>query len=223
MNFMASVREVRASFSIVSEAVLKAIGAVPSAVDLGSVPREQLPDACARAAETDPDFTALIARGVASIKSRRWKGASDAIVQGLARYPYHAGSWQQLACIRAGEGAFGAAEIAWRTAAAYGAAAGDVQLGLATALREQGLAEDSWPLHMRTDGPASLQAPGLPDVELLARLAWQADSVSQDDCLKLLRTCASLDATLAAMIADPRFARVNLVWLDTMRSKGGAR
>lgn len=223
MDVTASVREVRASFSILSEASLKAIGAVPSAFDLGSVPREQLPDACARAAETDPDFTALIARGLASIKSRRWKAASDAIVQGLARYPYHAGSWQQLACVRAGEGAFGDAEIAWRTAAAYGADFGDVQSGLAIALREQGLAEDSWPLRMRTYGPASLQVPGLPDVELLARLAWQADSVSHDDCLKLLRTCASLDATLAAMIADPRFARVNLVWLDTTRSKGSAR
>lgn len=223
MDVLASLREVRASFSNVPEGGLKASGAVPSAFDLGSVPREQLPDACARAAEADPDFTALIAKGVASIKSRRWKAASDAIVQGLARYPYHAGSWQQLACVRAGEGAFGDAEIAWRTAAAYGADASDVQSGLAIALKEQGLAEDSWPLRLRAHGPASRQVPGLPDVEVFARLAWQADSVSQDDCLKLLRTCPSLDMTLAAMIADPRFARVNLDWLDTMRSKGSSR
>lgn len=206
-----------------SQAGPRSIGKVPLGFDLDGIARELLPEASRKAAADDPEFAALLTSGTALADAGLWSAAAEAFAKALDLYPYHAGGWLQLARARAGEQAFGGAEIAWRTSAAYGADAGAVEAGLGVALRGQQVTGESWPLRPHKSGPAAQQAPGMPDIVLLARLAWHTDCVDARDCLRLLRTCATLDATFAAMIADPRFARANIDWLGAARPKDPPR
>lgn len=182
-----------------------------------------LPETTMGLAEGDAEVSDLLARAGALLDVSRWSAAAEACEHALARYPYYAKCWQLLARAREGELAFSAAEIAWRTAAAYGTNSDAAAAGLATSLAKQLVDPDRFPLRTYRRGPAAQQVPGLPDIVLLAQLVWHTDSPSEDDCLRLLRTCATLDATLAAMIAQPRFARANINWLGVMRSRSASR
>lgn len=43
--------------------------------------------------------------------------------------------------------------------------------------------------------------------------------MDDDDIIRFLRSCATLDDLMAAMIRDPRFERVNRSWLELVQEE----
>lgn len=155
---------------------------------------------------------------IAAYLSRRdHEQALLACARGLQRDPHSIDLWLLKAQAHMGAEQWGLAEIALRTANAYGAPPASVSGHLETALIRQGTSLTSLPLNPCNREPGPDQSPGAPDVSALAKLAWHADEVANTDMLTILRTCRSMDHVLAAMIDDARFARVNLPWLAVIR------
>lgn len=179
--------------------------------------REALLDSAQAAALADPAFCALIAEGDALRDAGDWKPAADAYGAALKLYPYEASYWTQLAHMLKEQGYFALAEIAYRTAAAFGAPPQDVRPHFAFVMERQGTDPGRWPLRLREPAALHRQAPGRPDLLALARLFWDAQDVADDEQLALLRSCGTLDELAAAMIADGRFEKANRVWLELLR------
>lgn len=179
--------------------------------------RDALLDSAQAAALADPAFCALIAKGDALRDPGEWKPAADAYGEALKLYPYEASYWTQLGHMLKEQGYFALAEIAYRTAAAFGAQTQDVRPHLLFVMERQGADPGRWPMRLREPGALHRQAPGRPDLLGLARLLWAAHEVADDEQLALLRQCASLDELVAAMIADGRFEKANRVWLELLR------
>ena len=179
--------------------------------------REALLDSAQTAALADPAFCALVAKGDALRDAGDWKPAAHAYSQALALYPYQASYWTQLGHMLKEQDFFGLGEIAYRTAAAFGAPAEDVSPHLLFVMERQGADSGRWPMRLRERGALHRQPPGRPDLLGLARLFWGALDVDGEEQLALLRRCGTLDELAAAMIADPRFEKTNRVWLELLR------
>lgn len=188
--------------------------AVPA---LSFASRNALMESAQTAALADPAFCALVARGDTLRDAGDWKPAADAYGEALKLYPYEASYWTQLGHMLKEQGYFALAEIAYRTAAAFGAPAQDVRPHLLFVMERQGADPGRWPMRQREGGALHRQVPGRPDLLGLARLLWGALDVADDEQLALLRSCATLDDLAAAMIADPRFEKANRVWLELLR------
>ncbi|MEQ5788196.1 hypothetical protein J3454_09850 [Erythrobacter sp. NFXS35] len=181
---------------------------------LSRASRHDLLETSHEAALADPRFREGIERGDRARDLSNWAEAEAAFAAALDIYPYERSYWTQLGHMAKEQGRFVAAEIAYRTACAFGAPPQDVHSHLRFVLARQGLDEHRHPIRYHEAGPQPRQVPGGPDVIAGARLLWGALGVDDNDLVALLRHCATLDALTAAMIRDPRFERANRPWLE---------
>jgi hypothetical protein len=186
------------------------------ALQLSYASRQALLETAHDAALSDTTFRDLVARGDGLRDQRNWIEAAEAYGSALKLYPYERTYWTQFGHMVKEQECFGLAEIAYRTAAAFGAERGDVLPHLRFVMERQGASESNFPIRFHEPLVLHRQVPGNPDLLALARLLWGALDVSEADQLCLLRTSASLDEMVATMIADPRFEKSNRVWLELL-------
>ncbi|WP_347302381.1 hypothetical protein V5740_10235 [Croceibacterium sp. TMG7-5b_MA50] len=155
-------------------------------------------------------ITDLVARGEP-------QAAAIACDRELRQEPRRRDLWHAKGQVHLALEQWGFAEIALRTAHAYGASSASLREPLETALVRQGTSLDTMPLHLCNMEPGPMQSPGAPDVVALVQLTWQVQTVPPTDMLEMLRTCPSMDAVLGALMKDARFSRANLEWLAVLR------
>ena len=134
-----------------------------------------------------------------------WAAAEAAYAEALALYPYQRSYWVQRGHMAKEQGADARAEIGYRSAIALGEAYADVREHLDLVLRRQGTDLAARPAHIYRGEDAQRDAPAASDILLFAQAAWGSDAVGEAEMLRLLRSCATCDEALAAMLADPRF------------------
>lgn len=145
-----------------------------------------------------------------------WAAAESGYRAALALFPLHWGYLVQYAHMIKEQGRFDRAEAYYRSAVALGAPAEMVDEHLAFVAARCGLS------FVREANPdlevAPLQAPPtMHDVRVLAQLCGLADPPGEAQAAQMIRTLPTNAAVLAALIADPGFARPNMTFLDVMR------
>lgn len=179
--------------------------------------RQDLLESSQGAALGDARFREHVERGDRARDLRNWSEAEAAYAAALDLYPYERSYWTQLGHMAKEQEQFVRAENAYRTACALGASPQDVDPHLRFVMVRQGLGEHRFPILHHKTGSQREQVPGRPDVLALARLLWGALGMDDDDIARFLRSCATLDELMAAMIRDPRFERANRPWLELVR------
>ncbi len=169
------------------------------------------------AALADPAFRALTAQADSLRDTQQWQGAADAYGQALKLYPYERSYWTQLGHMLKEQGFFALAEITYRTSAAFGCEPQDVRPHLRFVMERQGVSEQQFPIRFFQTAPTFRQTPGRPDMLAFGRLLWGVHDIDDAEQLGMLRSCASLDEMVAAMIRDPRFEKSNRQWLELVR------
>ena len=132
-----------------------------------------------------------------------WSGAEASYAEALALYPYQRSYWVQRAHMAKEQGEDARAEIGYRSAIALGEAYADVREHLEFVMRRQGADLADYPAHIYAGDDARRDAPAAPDIALFARAAWGSQTVADETMLHLLRTSATCDEALAAMLARP--------------------
>jgi ABC-type polysaccharide/polyol phosphate transport system ATPase subunit len=132
-----------------------------------------------------------------------WAAAEAGYAEALALYPYQRSYWVQRAHMAKEQGEDVRAEIGYRTAIALGEAYADVREHLEFVMRRQGTELADYSAHIYAGDDARRDAPAAPDIALFARGAWGSDTVEDETMLHLLRTSATCDEALAAMLARP--------------------
>jgi hypothetical protein len=112
------------------------------------------------------------------------------------------------------QGRLAAAELQYRTAWALGETSADLRRHLRFVCEAQG-ARFTEP-RIATGSVPLRRSPTLMDLEALAYLFWGEPADFEDDLLRLMRHCATCEAAALEMIADPRFARANRLFLRLM-------
>ncbi|WP_313958599.1 ABC transporter ATP-binding protein [Novosphingobium sp. 9] len=157
----------------------------------------------------DDRFRALVMEGDWRRDAKAWEEADERYAAGLTLHPYQRSYWVQLGHVSKERDLFERAEIAYRTACALGEPVQDVEEHLAFVVARQGMDLDACPPGRYRKGDVPRQAPGRPDLELFARIAWHLSPIGDEDAARLLRDHPTLDHLLAAMVRDPRFQQAN--------------
>lgn len=155
----------------------------------------------------DERFRMLVREGDWRRDAGDWDAAEARYAAALALHPYQRSYWVQRGHAAKEGGHPARAEIAYRTAASLGEPAADVAEHLHFVVAQGGDDPAAWPIHPYGKGLTPLQAPGAPDLAMLARLLWREPALANDAAVGLLRRHATCDALAAAMIRDPRFLR----------------
>lgn len=174
------------------------------------VNRAMMIESSQRAALADDRFRIHVQQGDWARDSKDWAKAEQEYAAALALYPYQRTYWTQHGHVTKEQGKFARAEISYRTAAALGVPEDEVEEFVHFVAARQHEENAGRGVHGFRPGPAGSQPPGKPDVETFARLLWPASEVDEHEQLDMLRTYATCDGLMAAMIADQRFADAHL-------------
>ncbi|AUX70457.1 hypothetical protein CHX26_13980 [Porphyrobacter sp. HT-58-2] len=155
-------------------------------------------DSLRRVAHADAQFMALVRKADSARDRHDWAEAEAAYVAALTLHPYERSYWAQLGHVLREQGQLARAEIAYRTACAYGEAA-RVLAPFITAVAPPGADAQALACPVPDGGPTRLQPPGYPDLALLAAMLHGAERLDENDALRLLRSGQSLEAVLAGM------------------------
>ncbi len=136
-----------------------------------------------------------------------WGLAEEAYSAALQLYPYQRSYWVQKGHCAKEAGADVRAEAAYRTAIALGENAADVREHLDFVLQRQGVTAGDHPAREYVSAAAQHAPPGLPDIMLLQRAVSGDWLPSDDEQLRLLRTCETCDDVLAHLLNDDALAR----------------
>ncbi len=179
--------------------------------------RKDLIETAQMSAARDDNFRLLVQEADWRRDEEKWDEAQEAYAKALALFPYQRSYWGQLAHCAREAGLLARAETAYRTACSLGEPIAEIEPFITFTLEAQGLALADHPIRPYRAGPAQEEPPGSPDVALFAQMAWNRESLSDDDILALLRAAPTCDDLLAAMIADERFERAQHAWLAEAR------
>jgi ABC-type polysaccharide/polyol phosphate transport system ATPase subunit len=135
-----------------------------------------------------------------------WKAAEQSYAAGLALYPFERNYWLVLGHAIKEQGDLAGAEICYRTAAAFGQPVHDIAIHLEFVVEQQGINPQDCPLRAFSRASLPQQVPGKPDIELLSYIFWGGASVTDEECLRLLREKTSIDHVAEAMVLDNRFS-----------------
>lgn len=168
-----------------------------------------------RSAHQDHDFLGHVMRGDAARDAGAWTDAEHCYAQALALYPMHPGYRVQLGHVLKEQGRFAAAELHYRTVWALGAGDSDLRRHLRFVCRVQGVRAAEPPTPRRSADPL-FTAPTVMDLEALAALFWPGAPAPDDMLVAVMRRAATCEDAALAMIADPRFAERNRVFLEIL-------
>lgn len=193
------------------------LGVLPRKVAQACTRADQIARSFARAA-VDGVFRESIASADAARDRGEWGQAERAYRAALGRCPWHWGYLVQLGHALKEQERTGAAEIAYRSAFALGAAADEVDEHLAWVARVNGVR------FVRKSDPqldvAPMQAlPTRQDVLVLARLCGLGAECDEEAILRLMRHCPDNRTVLLDLMGSARFAAVNGAFLDCWRRR----
>lgn len=201
-----------------AKSLRKSAGAVVAGISRNAsvdmTDRASLVTSSQAAALADSRFLGHIGNADALRDQQRWAEAEAAYSAALRLYPWECSYWVQRGHMAKEQGAFDRAEIAYRTACAYGARPGDVAEHLLFVMARNGCNESQAPIRFFVEGPSALQVPGEPDIWAFGRLLWQVGGIADHHVLDLLRHCATCDELVVTMCRDTRFERANRIWLE---------
>lgn len=158
-------------------------------------------DSLRRIAHSDERFMALVRQADAARDRHDWAVAETGYTAALTLHPYERSYWVQLGHVTREQGRLERAEIAYRTACAYG----EPVRVLAPFIAAVAQLDDAAQLAeiLQPDGGATrLQPPGYPDIAMLAALVRRTGKLDDGEALTLLRNAAPLEAVMAKMLGD---------------------
>lgn len=155
-------------------------------------------DSLRRVAHADAQFMALVREADRARDRHDWAAAETGYAAALTLHPYERSYWAQLGHVLREQGQLARAEIAYRTACAYGEPARALAPFI-TAVSVPLAGDETVAYPVPDSGPTSQQPPGYPDLALLAAMRDGTDRIDEDEALALLQTGQSLEAVLAGM------------------------
>jgi len=158
-------------------------------------------DSLRRVAHDDEQFMALVRQADTARDRHDWAAAETGYAAALALHPYERSYWVQLGHVAREQGRAMRAEIAYRTACAFGEPP-RVLAPFIAAVEQPGSAAPSAPVGVPDGGETRSQPPGYPDLALLAALAGGSGQIGDDEALALLRQPAGMEDVLARMLAN---------------------
>ena len=157
-------------------------------------------DSLRRVAHEDEHFMALVRQADAARDRHDWAAAEAGYAAALTLHPYERSYWVQLGHVTREQGRLVRAEIAYRTACAFGEPA-RVLTPFIAAVEQPGSAAPSAPAAQPDGGETRRQPPGYPDLAMLAALAGRGAALAEDTALALLRQNGSMQDVLAQLLA----------------------
>lgn len=154
-------------------------------------------DALRRVAYADAAFMALVRAGDAARDAHDWAAAERDYAAALTLHPHERIYWAQLGHVLREQGKAACAEIAYRTAAAYG----EPVRGLAPFVAAVAGEGEAGTITAPDNGPTAQQPPGFPDLALLAAALHGTARLDAADALEWMRGGQNLAAIFAAMAA----------------------
>lgn len=154
-------------------------------------------DSLRRVAHADEHFMALVRQADAARDRHEWAAAEAGYAAALTLHPYERSYWSQLGHAARAQGLLARAEIAYRTACAYGEPVQALTPFIAAVAQGSGA-----PLPFPDSGPTRLQPPGYPDLAVLKAFVGGSGRLSDDAALSLLRRPGALEDVLARMLED---------------------
>lgn len=156
-------------------------------------------DSLRRVAHADEHFMALVRKADTARDRQDWAAAETGYAAALTLHPYERSYWAQLGHVAREQGRLVRAEIAYRTACAYGEPV-RVLAPFIAAVGQRGSAAPSAPAVAPDGGETRRQPPGYPDLALFAALAGGVKRLDEDEALVLLRAPGGLEQVLARML-----------------------
>jgi hypothetical protein len=156
-------------------------------------------DSLRRVAHDDEHFMAVVRQADAARDRHDWAAAETGYAAALTLHPYERSYWVQFGHVAREQGRLARAEIAYRTACAFGEPV-RVLAPFIAAVEQPGTASPSAPAGAPDGGATRFQPPGYPDLALLAGLARGTGQIDDHEALALLREGASLEAVLVTML-----------------------
>ena len=127
-------------------------------------------------------FMALVRQADTARDRHDWAAAETGYAAALALHPYERSYWVQLGHVAREQGRAMRAEIAYRTACAFGEPP-RVLAPFIAAVEQPGSAAPSAPVGVPDGGETRSQPPGYPDLALLAALAGGSGQIGDDEAL----------------------------------------
>jgi len=158
-------------------------------------------DSLRRVAHADDRFLALVRQADAARDRHDWAAAETGYAAALTLHPYERSYWVQLGHVAREQGRLARAEIAYRTACAFGEPA-RVLAPFITAVEQPASAAQQAFIAVPDSGATRLQPPGYPDLALLAALTRGDASLEDTAALALLHQPGGLEEVLGRMLGD---------------------
>ena len=157
-------------------------------------------DALCRMAHADAQFMALVREADRARDRHDWAAAEAGYAAALTLHPYERSYWAQLGHVLREQGLLARAEIAYRTACAFGEPARALAPFI-TAVVEGGSGNHD-AIAAADGGPTRLQPPGYPDLALVAALLRGDERLEEGEALALLQGAQTIESVLAGQSAD---------------------
>jgi ABC-type polysaccharide/polyol phosphate transport system ATPase subunit len=158
-------------------------------------------DSLRRIAHEDEYFMALVRQADAARDRHDWAVAEAGYAAALSLHPYERSYWVQLGHVAREQGRQLRAEIAYRTACAFGESV-RVLAPFIAAVEHPGSISPEIPAAAPDDGETRRQPPGYPDLAVLSALVGGGARLADDAALALLREPAAIEDVLARMLMD---------------------
>ena len=196
-------------------------------------------DSLRRVAHEDEHFMALVRQADAARDQHDWAAAEAGYAAALSLHPYERSYWVQLGHVTREQGRRVRAEIAYRTACAFGETVRLLAPFIA-AVEHPDSAGPPTAAATPDGGETRRQPPGYPDLAVLSAFAGGTERLSDDVALSLLRRPGAIEDVLARMLEDegmqapeitlpdsiaivPGDAPFRREWLEDLARLAGAR
>ena len=158
-------------------------------------------DSLRRVAHEDEQFMALVRQADAARDRHDWAEAEAGYTEALNLHPYERSYWAQLGHVAREQGRLVRAEIAYRTACAFGEPVRLLAPFIA-AVEQADSVNPHAPIASPDGGDTRRQPAGYPDLAVMTALATGHDRLADDTALALLRRPGAVEDVLARMLEE---------------------